>query len=104
MGDVSAYWASGNWQVTAGKADEFIDRWREFLEWTRAENPGFEWARLIRDRDDDHHFVSFASWSDAEARDAWKQGPEFGERAGACRGLCDDFRGGNFDEAVTIQA
>ena len=104
MSEAGGYWASGAWQVSAGKADEFVDRWKGFLEWTRAENPGFRWARLIRDRDDDHHFISFASWSDAGARDAWRQKPGFSEHAGGCRALCDEFRGGDFDDVVTIAA
>ena len=32
--------ASGDWHVTAGSEDEFVQRWTEFLEWTRAEHPG----------------------------------------------------------------
>lgn len=65
MDTTSGHWASGSWQVTRGKADEFINRWREFLEWTHAAHPDLEWARLVRDVDDDHHFVSFASWANA---------------------------------------
>ena len=59
---------------------------------------------MRRLQEDDDHFVSLASWSDSEARDEWRQMPEFAERAGACRALHDEFRGGDFDGVVTIHA
>ncbi|MGP3949147.1 antibiotic biosynthesis monooxygenase family protein [Streptomyces sp. 7N604] len=92
MPEESKHWASGNWRVAEGKADEFVDRWTEFLTWTREANPGFVRARLIRDANDPSHFVSFAAWRDGESLNAWSQKPEFAERVAACRALCADMQ------------
>ena len=102
MADDSRYWASGNWQVTNGKADEFVERWKEFLTWTREANDGFLSARLVRDLNDPHHFVSFASWRDVDSLNAWRQKPEFAERFGSCRALCAGMQGSNYALACAI--
>ncbi len=101
MEDAGVY-ASGRWQVADGQADLFVERWRDFLTWTRDEHPELEFARLIRSETDPNRFVSFASWGSAEARNAWKQSPGFAERVSACRALCDDFQGDDFSTAVAI--
>lgn len=102
MTEQGAYWASGNWRVTDGKAEEFIARWTEFLTWTKAANDGFETARLIRDLQDPQHFVSFASWRDPESMAAWKNRPEFVEHFGSCRALCTDMQGGGYQLARAV--
>lgn len=102
MTEQSKYMASGNWQVTGGKAAEFIDRWTEFLTWTKEANDGFRSARLIRDLQDPDHFVSFASWRDPAAMDAWKNKPEFAEHFGSCRALCEDMQGGGYQVTRVI--
>jgi heme-degrading monooxygenase HmoA len=96
MTEHGRYWASGNWRVTEGKAEEFIARWTEFLTWTKDETDGFETARLIRDLQDPDHFVSFASWRDPASMGAWKNRPEFAEHFGSCRALCTDMQGGGY--------
>ncbi len=95
-------WASGNWHLTRGKNAEFVQRWVEFLTWTKEANNGFLAARLLGDSNDPDHFVSFASWRDAESMAAWKQRPEFAERFGNCRALCEDMQGGNFETVGAI--
>lgn len=90
------YWASGDWRVTDGRADEFIARWTDFLTWTKEDNDGFETARLIRDLDDPQHFVSFSSWRDPASMGAWKSRPEFAAHYGSCRALCIDLQGGGY--------
>lgn len=99
---VSDNYASGFWQVSEGAADEFTDRWREFLGWTRDNHPGLEEATLIRARGDRNRFVSFARWASVEERDAWKDSDGFMQRFTACRELCDDFTGGDYDRVVTV--
>ncbi|MEY9849931.1 antibiotic biosynthesis monooxygenase family protein [Streptacidiphilus sp. MAP5-3] len=96
------HWASGNWQVSDGKTEEFIERWRAFLTWTRDENKGFLGARLIRDLANPSHFVSFASWEDLATLRAWQGRPEFAESVAACRALCDDVRSGVYELAVDV--
>lgn len=96
------HFASGTWIVRAGAADEFVQRWQEFLGWTRRDHAGLESASLVRSNADPNRFVSFAAWTSAEDRDAWKQSDGFGQRFSACRELCDEFMGGDYDGVVTI--
>jgi hypothetical protein len=49
---MTQYLASGTWQVKEGSEDEFVDRWREFLEWTKESQPAFLNASLLRDEQD----------------------------------------------------
>jgi heme-degrading monooxygenase HmoA len=99
MGD---HFASGNWQVSKGKEGEFVERWSEFLGWARETQSSLVNASLIRDDNDSSHFVSFAEWSEAAGRSAWRQDPGFAERFNACRSLCEDFYGGDYDRVVAI--
>ena len=99
---MAEHYASGNWHVQEGKEDEFITRWTEFLEWTRKDHPALESARLIRDAGDLRHFISFAMWKDPDARAAWKESSGFAQRMGACRQLCDEFYGSDYESAVVI--
>ncbi|MEU8528729.1 MULTISPECIES: putative quinol monooxygenase [Streptomyces] len=102
MTEDSKFWASGNWRVSEGKEDEFVERWTAFLTWTKKDNEGFRFARLIRDAGEPGHFISFASWSDEESMAAWKTKPEFGEHFGACKALCDEMRAGSYVLAVSV--
>ncbi|MFJ7066507.1 antibiotic biosynthesis monooxygenase family protein [Streptomyces sp. NPDC101115] len=102
MSEDSKYWASGDWQVSEGDADEFVDRWRAFLTWTKEANDGFLSARLIRDLNEPRHFVSFSSWRDPAAMKEWQSKPEFAELIGACRALCDDMSSGGYELAVAV--
>lgn len=101
MAEADSY-ASGNWFVKQGEEDTFLKRWREFLEWTRDNAPGFSRATLIRDAANPHHFISFAEWDDDSSQNAWRSLPEFTAKLGACRALCDDFQGGSFHRAISI--
>lgn len=95
-------YASGTWQVKAGREPEFVQRWTEFLQWTRKDHPAMLVATLLRDRTLPGHFVSFAEWTDELSRDAWKQSPEFAARIAACRALCEDMTGSDYDRAATV--
>jgi heme-degrading monooxygenase HmoA len=102
MADALQIWASGDWTVTEGKEDEFVERWKAWLGWSSQNVPGFVSATLVRDTQDPRHFVSFSSWKDAGARDAWKNSDGFAEKFPATRELCDAFRGGDFELAVSF--
>lgn len=99
MGD---HFASGAWDVHEGEAEQFVENWREFLGWTRREHPGLETASLARSMADPNGFVSFAVWRSGEERDAWKASDGFAARFSACRALCDEFRGGDYERVLTF--
>lgn len=96
------HWSSGSWQVREGKADEFVERWREFLTWTKEANKGLLGARLIRNLSSPSTFVSFAAWEDLDSMRAWQGSPEFAERFSACRELCDDMQSGGYELTCDI--
>ena len=99
---MSEEFASGNWCVSPGREEEFVARWTEFLEWTRAAAPGLGSARLIRDAEDPRHFISFATWENAEAMQQWRSLPGFADHLSACRALCGDFRGSSYSLAAAV--
>jgi hypothetical protein len=80
---MSEYYSSGNWVVTGGREKEFIQRWIEFLEWTRATAKGLTSAELIRDSEEPRL-------------------PDFAGRLAAVRLLCDDFRGSTFTVVAAL--
>jgi heme-degrading monooxygenase HmoA len=102
MGQAVATWASGSWSVSSGKENEFIDRWRDWLEWSRDNVTGFRSATLIRDEQNDNHFISFSDWEDVDSRERWKNSDGFQQKFAACRELCDGFQGGDFGLAVSV--
>ena len=94
--------ASGNWLVKEGREAEFVARWTEFLEWTRETVPGLVSASLIQDEGNAGHFVSIALWDRPESRAAWKSHDDFPGKLGACRELCEEFTGGDYELAVHV--
>jgi heme-degrading monooxygenase HmoA len=94
--------ASGNWFVSEGNEDEFVARWTDFLEWTRDNADGFRGASLLRSRREQGRFVSIAQWEDYSNQEGWRAKPEFAEKFGACRELCDDVQAGSFERVVSI--
>jgi heme-degrading monooxygenase HmoA len=102
MGDAVTTWASGDWSVKPGNEEEFVGRWRDWLQWSRDNIAGFRSATLIRDAQDASHFVSFSDWADVESRESWKNSEGFREKFASCQDLCDRFRGGDFALAVSI--
>ena len=102
MGTSSEYWASGVWTVQAGREDEFVERWRTWLDWTSTNAPGFRSATLIRNEADGRRFESFSDWDDADARAAWQGSDGFRELMAPVRDLCDDVQTGNFTTAASF--
>jgi heme-degrading monooxygenase HmoA len=95
-------WASGHWQVREGKAEEFIQQWKEWLTRSSESISGFQYARLLRSTMDPHAFTSISEWSDVASRDAWKTSPGFRNGFEASKALCDDFVGGDYDEVALV--
>lgn len=99
---MAEHFASGTWQVKPGLEQDFVRRWTEFLRWTRQDHPAMLVATLLQDRAVPGHFVSFAEWTDEQSRDAWKRSPEFMGHFAACRALCQDMTGSDYDRAVSV--
>jgi heme-degrading monooxygenase HmoA len=95
-------YASTNWHVAEGREGEFMQLWRDSLTWTKDNFDDFERARLLRDRADPSHLVSFIEWDSAEALDAWRNDPGFRERYAALEGLCREVVGSTYEEGVRV--
>ena len=96
------HYASGTWHVKSGHEDEFVQKWTEFITWSRSTQPAMLEASLLHDRALPGHYVSMSEWSDPSARESWKQSQEFADRYGACAALCEKARGGDYDLVTTI--
>jgi heme-degrading monooxygenase HmoA len=84
------FWASGHWQVKEGKAEEFIQQWKEWLSRSSENVPGFHHARLLSSLHSPQQFTSISEWATAGARDAWKASPAFQEGFEASKALWND--------------
>lgn len=99
---MTEHYGSGTWDVREGQEAEFVQRWTEFITWSRSTHPEMLVASLLSDRSVPGHYVSFAEWSDPSAREAWKKTPEFAARFSACAALCANAKGADYDLVVTI--
>ena len=88
---MAGVYTSGDWYVTAGSEEAFVERWREFADWTAANLPGNTFAKLLQDDADTRHFVSFGPWRDRDAVSAWRGHPGFQDRVGLLQGLLESF-------------
>ncbi len=95
-------YASGTWHVKDGRDEDFIERWKEFIRWSRETYPAMLEARLMRDRGTPGHYLSVSEWSDPASRDAWKQDEGFKTRMGACVELCENMKGADYDLAASL--
>jgi quinol monooxygenase YgiN len=57
---------------------------------------------LIQQADVPERFLSFGNWDDQSAVDAWRQSPDFAERLGRCRELCDEFTAHDFEPVAHV--
>lgn len=97
-------YASGRWLVTEGKADEFVDRWTQWISEATQDAPGFRSAALLRSQGDSLRFTSISEWVDDPSLKAWKASPSFREHLASMKSLCDDFLGGDYDVASSFSA
>ena len=90
-GFVSGLYTSGDWHVKEGAVERFIAGWQDLADWTAANVPGCTFAKLLQDRDDPRHFVSFSPWRDEAAVSEWRSHPGFGERVERLRESLESF-------------
>jgi quinol monooxygenase YgiN len=95
-------YTSGDWRVKQGNEQEFIERWTEFVTWTKESAGGANEFFLIQQADVPQHFLSFGNWDDQSAVDSWRQSPDFAERLGRCRELCDEFTAHDFEPVAHV--
>jgi len=99
---VADIYTLGEWKVQEGRADEFVAAWQEFAEWSLANAPGASWAKLLRDADDDHRFISIGPWASIDAVAGWRQLDGWAERIGRIRPMLIDFTPGTLAPVVEV--
>jgi len=78
------------WVVKAGLEDAFIERWLEWVEWSRSE--GFR-ARplLLRDLDHPQTFVSLGVWESVDAVRHWRGSAGYQTRVARLHEVLESF-------------
>ena len=94
---------SGDWVTRAGEQNTFILAWTAFLEWSHNDCPGLRWAILLRDSENERHFISTTEWDSADHRDAWRGHPDFPAHLSLCRACCEEFRGVDYQLVASVR-
>jgi len=84
-------YSSGEWLVSAGSEEEFIERWNTFIEWSLDNAPGAESFVLVRSTEEPRKFLSLGAWESQDAQEAWRGMPRMQEFLSRCRELCEEF-------------
>lgn len=95
-------YASGRWRPKPGEEGAFVEAWTEFARWIVTMD-GVETPNLLRDQETGE-YLSYSRWRDAEARDAWRNGPEFPERLGRVRAHVDEFIPSDYELVTEVSA
>ena len=93
MGETGTAHTSGDWHVSEGKVDDFIAAWEELARWSVETFGGARSVRLMQQDSDPNHFISVGDWDSKDEIAKWRGSPEFQEKLGAARALCDEFAG-----------
>jgi quinol monooxygenase YgiN len=103
MAAVGDVYTSGNWSVKEGSVEAFLDQWRALADYCIEHGIGARYFRLIRDRANPRHFVSFGEWDGREALSLSRARPEFLRLWRGCQQLCDEFSGSDYEVALDIE-
>jgi heme-degrading monooxygenase HmoA len=78
------------WRVRAGREDEFVKRWSEWVDWSRRQ--GLEApALLLRDLENPQAFISFGPWANTAAVRSWRALAGYQERVARLSEVLDSF-------------
>ena len=90
------------WTVKPGHEEEFVQRWREFADWSAVQGLRSS-AKLFRDVERPCTFLSFGPWESFEAQQAWKDDPDFKERIMRVRQHVEDFTPSVFELVTAVE-
>lgn len=84
------------WVVKPGFEELFVERWTEWVEWSRTE--GFRaQALLLRDLDNPRTFVSFGPWESLDSVARWRGSPGYQERVRLLHAVVESFEPRTFE-------
>jgi heme-degrading monooxygenase HmoA len=87
------------WQVKAGREDEFVERWLEWVKWSHRQGLRAQ-ARLLRDVENPSTFVSFGPWETVAAVRTWRGEPEYHQRVARLQELVERFEPRTLEEVA----
>jgi heme-degrading monooxygenase HmoA len=78
------------WRVKEGREEDFLERWRDWAEWSRRH--GFaDAALLLRDTEAERTYISYGRWADRGAVQSWRQMAGYQQRLSALSEVLDGF-------------
>jgi heme-degrading monooxygenase HmoA len=86
-------YVAASWQVKEGSEEEFIKRWKEFTTWSLEHASGARSFTLLRSEVEPTRFISYGTWTDRAAIEAWWELPGFMERYESTQSLCVEHYG-----------
>jgi heme-degrading monooxygenase HmoA len=95
---------SGNWMVTEGNEEAFVESWNLVAGWCLEHARGARSFHLIRDVANPRHFVSFGEWDELDDITVSRASPEFLRLFRKTQGLCDTFSGSDYEVALAAVA
>jgi quinol monooxygenase YgiN len=95
-------YTSGDWLVKEGNEQAFIDQWVAVAGWCLEHSAGARSFRLIRDRANPRHFISFGEWDDFASVGVARSRPGFLELFRGCQDLCERFSGSDYTVALAV--
>lgn len=78
------------WRVKPGREDEFVRRWRDWVDWSHREGLDAP-ALLLRDVESPQTFISFGPWESLAAVRSWRALPGYHERVARLQEVVDRF-------------
>jgi heme-degrading monooxygenase HmoA len=95
---------SGNWMVTEGNEEAFVEAWNLVAAWCLEHARGARSFHLIRDVANLRHFVSFGEWDELGDITVSRASPEFLRLFRKAQSLCDTFSGSDYEVALAAVA
>ena len=89
------------WQVKPGLEDQFVERWREWAEWSHRQGLRAH-ARLLRDVESPGTFVSFGPWETIAAVRTWRGEAGYHERVARLQELVEGFEPRTLEQVAEI--
>jgi heme-degrading monooxygenase HmoA len=87
----STVYTYADWLIVAGREDEFVEAWTQFVDWSLEDGSGALGGMLLRDSSDPRRFISIGPWTSAEAAQSFFTSPELQQRSAPFRELADRF-------------
>jgi heme-degrading monooxygenase HmoA len=98
---VSVPYTLSVWQVKPGRESDFVERWRDWAEWTVAQGLDAP-ATLLRDLERPGRFVSFGPWETLDAIARWRTAEGYQERVRRLQEVVESFEPSTLEQVAAV--